>query len=75
MEDPIGSAPSRATLRRACESNRLAGQLISDAYECLLPVVRYRGDEFCGGAGYLRREASDPKRGMDSRLRYAGGGS
>ena len=42
MEDPTVRARAPDRLRRVCERNRLERQLMSEAYEGLVPVVRCR---------------------------------
>jgi hypothetical protein len=75
MEDPTVRARAPTVLRRTCECNRLAAKFMSDAYECLLPIVRRRCGEFRGGIGDCRPETSTPPSEADGRLCCAGGGS
>lgn len=49
MEDPTLRASVAATLLRACERSRLERQFMSDAYEQLVPIVKCRCGEPCGG--------------------------
>lgn len=75
MEDPNVRARSPATLRRVYECNRLARQFMSDAYEYLLPVVRYRCGEGRGGAGDHWPDAFHQGTGKEGRAHCVGGGS
>ena len=72
MEDPTVRARAPATLLRACERSRLEGQLMNDAYECLVPIVKCR----CGlPGGGVDRWPVAPERGAGEggRARCAGG--
>jgi hypothetical protein len=42
MEDPANRARPPGRLVRACQCNRLERQLMNDAYECLVPILRCR---------------------------------
>lgn len=74
MEDPIVRARAPATIRRVCERGRLERQFMSDAYECLVPIVR----RFCGerreGALEHQHPAAESKRTVGGRVSCAGGG-
>ena len=47
MEDPTARAGWHGRLRRACQRNRLEKQIMSDAYEFLVPILTGR----CGRPG------------------------
>jgi len=59
MEDPTVKAGPAGRLLRACQRNRLEKRLMSDAYEWLVPILRYRCDQSGGGtnsqSGFLGR--------------------
>ena len=55
MEDPTVRARPPGRLLRACHRNRLDRQLMSDAYECLVPIIKCRCDE--PGSGTKSRPA------------------
>jgi len=48
MEDPTAMARSPGRLLRAYQRNRLEKQLMSDAYECLVPILKCRCDRSVG---------------------------
>jgi hypothetical protein len=45
MEGPCVRARAPARLLRVCECNRLSSQFMGDAYECLVPMIKYRCDD------------------------------
>jgi len=50
MEDPVRRARPPGRLVRACQCNRLERQLMNDAYECLVPILRCRCRQSGDGA-------------------------
>ena len=72
MEDLTVRARSPGRLLRAYQCNRLERQLMSDAYECLVPILKCRCDQ-PGGTSF-RRAASDLDVREIARACCAGGG-
>ncbi len=75
MEDPTVRARSPGRLLRACQRSRLERQLMSEAYECLVPILTCRCDGF--GSGLVDRWAlaAERRNGQTARSCCAGGGS
>jgi hypothetical protein len=57
MEDPTVRARAPDRLLRVCERSRLERQLMSAAYECVVPVVRCR----CGSPQVMPADGRSPR--------------
>ena len=71
MEDPIVRVGLPGRLVRLCQRSRLERQLMNDAYECLVPVVRCRLDREGQPATPLPA-VLEGRSGSRSRLRAGG---
>ena len=52
MEDPTVRAAAPGRLLRGCQRSRLERQIMSEAYECLVPILKYRCDRSVGTSGW-----------------------
>jgi len=69
MEGPANRARPTGRLVRSCQCNRLERQLMNDAYECLVPILRCR----CGQCGDGAAQWPAVREREDGRSRRIGG--